>query len=355
MIAWAAVLPYVVIFAIVVTGPPSWSAIGYVASVGLVIIGLLTQPNEWGEARRPRGLTRGALAAIVVVALVRGFTGNEGESLRLETSGYRTVFASRFVNRLVDESDVAVASTRLMVGAGMVRDDDDELPDAMRAGYARMRDAEGDAPSPMLATFLGMQKLAKHDVVIVQPRGRVPNREIDERRTAIVFLGDSNNFALPCWQAAQAVADLDVITACPSLRRDANWSSAEGEAIVRHTVDVLRQRGIARLILMGKSNGAIGASRLAPKMRGVFEGLVLVSGVAHDAGAPGVPTLVLHGSRDTLASATLARQYALRHRGTYFPLRAGHHAMLVRADEHDRALKAFMSERVARPVARASL
>ena len=349
-----AVLPYVVALAIVLTGPPSWSAVGYVVGFGLLLVGLVTPANEWGEPRRPRGLTRGALAAIVVVALVRGFSGNEGECLRLETAGARTVLASRFVNRLVDESDVAVASARLMVGAGALRDDDDELPDALRAGYARMRDAEGDAPSPLLATYLGMQKLSKFDLVIVQPRRRAPNRDVDDRKTALVFLGFGGNFVLPCWQAAQAVADLDVVTACPALRREADWSSREGEDVVRHTVDVLKQRGISRLILMGMSDGAIGASRLAPRMKGTFEGLVLVSGVARDAGAPGAPTLVIHGARDTLASATIARQYALRNRGTYYPLRAGHFAMIVRSDDHDKALKAFVAERVARPGSRVS-
>ena len=63
---------------------------------------------------------------------------------------------------------------------------------------------------------------------------------------------------------------------------------------------------------------------------------------------------MLHGSRDTFSSATLARQYALRYHGTYFPLRAGHFAMVVRPDEHDRMLRQFIGERVARQ-ARASL
>jgi len=334
LVAWLAALPYVAVVLLVMTGPPTWSAVAYLAGIGVLLWGLMTLPGRAGKEglgfRRPRGLTRGAALSVLAIALVRCCTARSGETLAFEP-------APRFVDRIVDEQDVAVAGTRVLVASGMLRDDATELPSAMRAAYARMHASEGDSPSPVLATYLGMQTPSEFDLLVVVPESEPRPRE------ALVFLhGFAGNFALPCWQAARAVAPLGVMTVCPSTRWTGDWWSAAGEATLRRTLDALHARGVLRVVLAGLSNGGIGASRLAPKMRGAFVGLVLVSGVASDAGPPGVPTLVLHGRKDTMAGFGDATRYASRTGARLVALDAAHFAMLVRSSESDAALRAFV-------------
>ena len=343
LFAWLAAVPYALVVVLVMTGPPTWSAVAYLAGMGVLLWGLMTLPvREDGKSvlglRRPRGLARGAALAIVAVALVRGSTARSGETLAFLPE-------ARFVDRILDEQDVAVAGTRVLVAGGMLQDDAAELPSAMRAGYAKMRAEQGDAPSPVLATYLGMQSPAAFDLLIVEPRRPEGPHGSHEGppRDAVVFLhGFAGNFALPCWQMARAVAPLGVTTACPSTRWIGDWWSAEGEATVRKTLDALHARGISRVVLAGLSNGGYGASRLAPKMRGAFAGLILISGAAPDAKAAGVPTLVLHGRRDTMADFSEATGYCARTGARLVALDAGHFSMLVRSEDNDAAVRAFV-------------
>ncbi|MBX3206435.1 MAG: alpha/beta hydrolase [Labilithrix sp.] len=334
--AWLAALPYAVVVVLVLTGPPTWSAVAYLAGMGALLWGLMTLPGGAGDGRpvrrlrRPRGLARGAVLALLAVGIIRGCTARAGETMAFAPE-------PRLVARLVDEQDVAVAGTRVLVAGGALRDDADELPSAMRAAYAAMRAEEGDAPSPVLATYLGMQSPSDFDLVVFAPASEPAPRE------AVVFLhGYAGNFALPCWQMARAVAPLGVLTACPSTRWIGDWWSPDGEATLRRTVDALHARGITRIVLAGLSNGGYGASRLAPRMRGSFVGLVLVSGAAPDAGPSGMPTLVVHGRKDSMARFSSASSYAARTGARLVALDAGHFSMLVRSEENDAAVRAFV-------------
>lgn len=344
--SWLAVLPYVLVVLLVGTGSPTWSAVAYLAGAGVLLWGLTTLPGRAEvparSARlRPRGLARGGAAALVAVAAIRGCTARAGETMSFAPG-------PRIVARLFDEQDIAVAGTRVLVGGGLLRDDADELPAAMRAAYARMRAEEGDAPSPVLATYLGMQSPSEFDLVVVEPGSETRPGD------AVVFLhGYAGNFALPCWQMARAVAPLGVLTACPSTRWIGDWWSPDGEATVRRTVEALRARGVTRIVLAGLSNGGYGASRLAPRLRSSLAGLVLISGAAPDAPPSGLPTLVVHGRRDSMASFSSATAYAARSGARVVALDAGHFSMLVRADANDAAVRAFVASVLGRRVARA--
>jgi pimeloyl-ACP methyl ester carboxylesterase len=337
LVAWLAALPYVIVVLLVMTGPPTWSAVAYLLGMGLLLAGLMTLRADRAERRvlglrRPRGLTRGAALSIVAVMLVRANTARSGETLRFTPE-------PRFVARVLDESDVAVSGTRVLVASGMLHDDAAELSSAMRAGYARMRAEEGDAPSPVLATYLGMQSAADFDLLVVEP----PRTGGDSPRDAVLFLhGFAGNFALPCWQMARAVAPLGVMTACPSTRWIGDWWSADGEATVRRTIATLHARGVSRIVLAGLSNGGYGASRLAPRMRGSFVGLVLISGAAPEPPAAGIPTLLVHGRHDSMAGFEQAASYASRTGAKLVALDAGHFSMLVRSKENDAAIRAFV-------------
>jgi pimeloyl-ACP methyl ester carboxylesterase len=331
-------LPYVLVVLLVMTGSPTWSSVAYLAGIGVLLWGLMTLPARAGAKaqkffglRRPRGLARGAVLGLLAVALVRGCSARSGETLTFSPE-------PRFVDRLLDEKDVALSGTRVLVAGGMLHDDAAELPAAMRSAYSKMRDEEGDAPSPVVATYLGMQSSSEFDLLVFAPPRDEP------ARGAVVFLhGFAGNFALPCWQMARAVAPLGVITACPSTRWVGDWWSADGERTVRRTVEMLRARGVSRIVLAGLSNGGYGATRLAPRMRGTFVGVILISGASPDAGPPGIPALVIHGRKDTMADFSEATGYAARTGAKLVALDAGHFAMLVRARENDAAVRAFVA------------
>lgn len=336
-----ALLPYAGVVLLLATGRASWSSIGYVIAIGMLLAGLLTLPDpERKKRRRPRGISRGAVVAIACVALVRAlFAGHTTGRMQMLDGGDGHP-SLRFVNRLVDEGDVAVAGTRVLVAGGMIADDRRELPGAMTEAYGAMRDEHGDVAAPFAATYLGLERPGAFDLLVIDP----PTNDRSVPTDAVIFLhGYAGAFDLPCWQIARAV---DQVTACPATRWVGDWGSAAGEATLRRTVDILRGRGIERIVLVGLSNGGYGASMLAPKMKGMFAGLVLVSGAERDAPAAGIPTLVVHGRHDTMADYDDSAAYAKRTGAKLVTLEAGHFAMLVRGKESDEALRHFVHERV---------
>lgn len=346
--ALLAVFPYLGVVYLLATGTASWSSIGYVVAAGALLGGLITLPHRVKDGRpgRRRGLSRGAAAALALVAIARGVIAGDGRRMHVVRSGGDGNGdgggGARLVNRLLDEGDVAVAGTRMLFATGTYSDDRDALPPAMKDAYGSMRRDHGEVPSPLVATYLGLQHSKAHDLVLIEPEATAA-----APRSAIVFLhGYAGNFVLPCWQIAHAVASLDAVTACPSTRWVGDWWSPEGEATVRRTVALLRARGIERIVLAGLSNGGEGASRLAPRMKGMFAGLILISGVDPGAGSAGVPTLIIHGTRDAVAPFGSSLLYAKRPGTKLVALDAGHFAMLVRAEETNRAVHHFMAGRI---------
>jgi predicted alpha/beta hydrolase family esterase len=313
---------------VLVTPWSSWSARAYACGVLAATLGLATA----ARARR-RGVTRAGLAVVAGVAVLRIFTAARGASLQMTTLAGG---GARLVGRVVDEQDAAMWGARAAFAIGAFRDPDrDEVPGALREAYAEMRAREGDTPSPVIPTYAGLERGSSVDVVVV---------ERPAARGAFLFLhGFGGSFALPCWQLAEAVASAEMSTYCPSLGPRADWWTPEGERVVRETVRMIRASGVTRIVLAGLSNGAVGAAHLAPRMPGAFAGVVLVSGAARDARAPGVPVLVLQGSRDAIMPAELARGYAEAHGATFVDLDAGHFALLVRRAEATRALRSWLA------------
>ena len=349
--ALLALFPYLGVVLLLVTGSASWSSVAYVMAIGVLLGGLVTLPDPEApvaRSRRPRGLSRGAVVALAFVAIARTVVAGEGRSLRIGDGAGGTperMGSARFVNRLVDEGDVAVAGTRVLVATGMLQDDRRELPFAMSSAYGEMRREQGDAPSPFVATYLGLERAEAFDLVMIEPPAASGDPTlVPPARGAVVFLhGFAGNFDLPCWQVAHALATTNVVTACPSTRWVGDWWSPEGEKTLRRTVDVLRARGVERIVLAGLSNGGYGASRLAPRMKGTFAGLVLISGAEPGAPSADIPTLVIHGTRDTMTSYEESREYATKNHAKLVTLDAGHFAMLVRADEANAALRDFVA------------
>lgn len=347
VVAGVLAAPFALVAAVLLLSTPlSWSGNAYVVAALALVAGAALAKKRWSAWVR-----RGALALFALTVGARLASGAGGRTIEMtveSTSGARG--SARVVGRLVEERDVALSGARALEALHLWNDPDTRgLVPVMRDAYDAMGEAEGDVPSPALGTYTLGEGEGAFDLLVVRPPPGAPSST-----TAVLFLhGFAGNFTLPCWRFAQPLARRGVVVACPSTTWQGRWWEPRGEAIARAARARLVEQGARRVILGGLSNGAIGASLLAPRMRGSFDGLVLVSGA--DPGAPcaGVPTLVLHGRDDRMTSAGVARGYAARCGGRYVDLDAGHFAMLVRAREVDAALGAFFDRAAPpRPTAR---
>jgi pimeloyl-ACP methyl ester carboxylesterase len=211
----------------------------------------------------------------------------------------------------------------------------------MRDAYRRMRDAEGDTPSPIFSTYARGQTPDAFDLLVIDG--------VTDPRGAIVFLhGSGGNFSLPCWLVARAAREARLVTYCPSTGTLGDWWSKAGEETVRRTIALVRRRGLQRIHLAGLSNGGIGASRLAPRLRGEIQGLVLVSGAAPEASGAGVPTLVVHGANDAMCPTWQARGYASRTGARFTSLPGGHFGLLTHEEDYRRAIADWLVASVGR-------
>ena len=335
--AWLVLVPFLGCLYLVLTGAPSWSAVLYVLAAAVVLAGLCTLPFPEQPWRRRRGVTRAGLVAVVVIAVVHAFTVGDGRSF-VVLDGHGN--GPRLLARFVEEPDVAIAAARALYALRRLHDDGPDMPVAMRAAYAEMRREEGSLPAPVLPTHLGRENPSGFDLALLAPPGSTD---------AVVFLhGSAGNFLLPCWQVATIVRSLKVATACPSTGWTADWGTADGEATVRQTLGILRARGFRRFVLAGLSAGGYGASVLAPRLKGDFVGLLLLSGADPEAPAAGTATLLVHGKEDTLVEIDEARAYA---KAAGAPLveipAAGHFALLVHHDEVAGPIRGFVEERFA--------
>ncbi|WP_394846959.1 hypothetical protein LZC95_05770 [Pendulispora brunnea] len=223
----------------------------------------------------------------------------------------------------VDEGHVAVAAAHMIRITGYYRDPDvAKLPEVMSAAYARARE---------------------HDVELM-PRDPIEFGDVQHAAGVLIFLhGFAGSFVLPCWEISRAAARANLATVCPSTGVNGDWWSASGERTLRATVAALRRRGVKSFYLAGLSNGGVGATLLAPRMRGTFKGLILLSGASASAANPGIPVLAVQGRRDTMMPASMVRAYTRRVGGKYVELDAGHFAMLLRAEETHHAVVSWLT------------
>ena len=322
-----------------------WSPWAIVSAAALValLVGLAT-----ARSRRWPGLTLAACVALLTLLAARFVAADDGENLRatpLPQAG-----SGRVVDRLLEEQDVVLSAAPLLRPMGLIPPREGEgLTAALRREYGRMLAAEGVAPSPLASTALGLDGPDSFDVLVHDASAPLASD------VAVLFLhGYGGSFALPCWEIAAAAADAGMRTACPSVGQRGDWWTSRGERIARTTIRWLRASGARRVVLAGLSNGAIGASRLAPRLRRGIDGVLLVSGAS---GAPppgGLPVLVIQGDHDTMTSPVVARAYARRagRRGTFVPLEGDHFVLVHRAVEIQARvtqwLQAFSGPRSAR-------
>jgi pimeloyl-ACP methyl ester carboxylesterase len=238
---------------------------------------------------------------------------------------------------LLDEETVAMLGAQFVVATKRISAFESRtLVQTMRDGYRRMKAADGHVPTPMASWMVGLDP---ETVVIDAPGDPHPS-------LGVVFLhGWGGSWVLPCWQVAQAVRRANGVTLCPATRFEGDWWSVQGERKVRATITALRATGVRKVVLVGLSNGGIGASLIAPKLRGEIDGMVLISGASDEAGHGGVPTLVIHGTHDSMVPAGFVKRYVARTRAKYLPIEGSHFVLLEKADEITEALTAFLRAR----------
>ena len=303
---------------------PSWSSLCYLIGFALILAGF---------SRRLRRAALVGIGILLLTASVRMSTAASGTSMTLTTIDEKP---ARWLGRLIDEGDVAVLGARILVFARQLHEHDaTAVPGALGAAYSRMRHEQGDSPSPVLLTWLGLESPGRADVLVFD--------DLERPRGALIFLhGFSGNFALPCWQIARAAREAGLVTYCPSVGWHGDWWN--NPLTLEKTVALVRRRShVDRIYLAGLSNGAAGAARLAPRMRGGFCGMILISGATRNPASPGVPVLMLQGRYD--AVAPLARAYATTTGARYVDLDAGHFALLLREKEANRAITSWLEER----------
>lgn len=324
-----------------------WSPWGLTAAAafGAVVVGLASALFQSGRQRRWPGLTAVGIVTLGMIVAARVVVADEGDHLRSlplpggGQSGAPGTGQGRVVDRLVEEQDVVLSAAPLLGPMGLIpRGEGVGLTEALRREYARMRAAEGTTPSPFASTVLGLDGPESFDLLwheVPAPRSSV----------GVVFLhGYGGSFALPCWEVASAAARAGMETACPSVGQRGDWWTARGERIARETIRWMRARGATRIVLAGLSNGGIGASRLAPRLRRELSGIVLLSGAAAVGPPPGLPVLVVHGRQDKMTSAGVARRYAARagRRGTLVLVDGDHFVLVGRAAEIQGRLTAWL-------------
>jgi hypothetical protein len=330
------VLPVGLLTALAFSTPITPSGALYLTGALLIAGGAITAP--WRRTRF-RGVVR---AGVILLGLVA--------CARLTGAGSRTTAAlitlpgghnARWLDRLVHERDIALFGVQVaqLVGAARPGEYEGLIP-ALQSAYAAMEKAGQTTSSPFLSTYLGCQRPAAFDTVIVEPAGGAP------ARTAVVFLhGLAGNFTVCGSLVAPAAGRIGAVTVCPSVGWRGDWWTGDGQQTVRNTLDYLHARGVKRIYLAGISNGAVGVCRLAPRLSSELAGLILISGADTCAPDAGLPMLALQGNADRRMPAALAIQTTRQagQRGTYREFDADHMLLVKRTHEVQEVLAAWLS------------
>jgi pimeloyl-ACP methyl ester carboxylesterase len=326
------VLPVVILAALGARAP--WSPSGWVLLAAAAVAAASPLPR----APRVRQIVRAAASAAIAVLVIERLLAADAPMPTLPGGT-----SSRWLGRVVDEQDLALVGARLVARFWpVVRDEREGLAREMSAAYADMRRDAGGSPSPVLDTTFQRQSPDGFDTLVFEASGPAPS-------AGVVFLhGYAGSFRLECWLVAEAARAIGAVTVCPATDFQGRWSSHAGERTLRATLDYLRGRGVRRVYLAGLSNGAAGAGALAPKVASMLSGLILISG-APSAAAAGtaarLPTLVIHGEQDRVASVAAARAFAARAQARYVGLDGGHFVLLMRRAEARQALGRWLRQR----------
>ncbi|WP_437672101.1 alpha/beta hydrolase [Sorangium sp. So ce131] len=269
------------------------------ASLPVLVVLLCFIAPRVGRRRRRRVL-RAALALFLVDAvyvgarLVRAAPG--GPAVRYCEEGDCTRVPP-LLARLVDEDETALAGLGFASMTGLIGGAEERALEALlRISYGELRASPRFEGSPNAALVGASSGQARALAWVPPGRPSAP---------CLVFLhGFGGQLSIYLSALVDAGLGDEFVIVAPFLDAGAQWWRPEGEAAVRdlveHHLPPSADRG--RVFLVGLSNGAIGAARLAQRgeVRRLFRGVILLSGAAEAQAADlaGLDVLVITGAED---------------------------------------------------------
>jgi pimeloyl-ACP methyl ester carboxylesterase len=308
-------------------------------SYSLVALGLALQiaPTRLRE-RFGNWVEVPSLLLVLLCAVRIAFYGaSERASLVTIDAHGRITGGARWIDRLFEERDASMVGSRLLIATGMVPPEFPTLPSLLIASYPAHEAFAPRLATPVLSTLLGLDNEDANNAILVRSTQQAPT-------LGVIFLhGYAGNFAFQCLEIAAAVAPLSAEVICPSDHFVGRWSDPAALRIIDSSIAILRARGAQRIVLVGLSNGAIGASRHADELD--INALVLISGVSSRAPTPRVPTLLLQGRSDAMVSTSRVRAWARAHpRVRYVELPGTHFVLIEQRAAMRRAMRAFCAQ-----------
>jgi pimeloyl-ACP methyl ester carboxylesterase len=340
-------LPILAILSLALGLPITVSGIGYLLGSALAIAGLILFP--WaGKNSLWLTMIGVVLMAFIVGARLILSTTETTANIRMITLPENK--KTQWINTLIDEQDMLILGEALfhLIG-GDSPTEHQNLAVALRKDYAEIKAVQGVFPSPILSTYLNLQRADGFDAVIIKP-------ETDHRAEfALVFLhGYMGNVTAQCWEIAQAVKRFGAATICPSTDWRGDWWQPEGQRILQATFEYLRGQEIQNFYLGGFSNGGISIGRFASNLKdekGLI-GLILSDGFDNGAGIKelGVPVLMLQGAQDERIPASYARQFAeeIGGLGTYVEMDGDHFLIMKQSRQVQNALAKWLETQESR-------
>jgi hypothetical protein len=316
-----------------------WSPSGWFSLGATTVAGLALLAKERG-VRRGLGLVAASL--VIILLGVRVVGGGDGLVTMKTLPGGNS---SRWLGRLVDEQDIAQAGAQVLARLWRLpADERRQLVPAMHEAYLAMRRDDAFSPSPVLDTLLARQAADASDTLIIEARAE-PDKATATKSGVIFLHGYAGSFTLECWLVAGAARAIGAVTVCPATGFSGHWHDEAGRRIVQAALDYLHGRGIKHVVLAGLSNGAMGASALAPHFAPSLDGLILISGAPANGGDGGLPTLVVHGDHDSMARAASALAFTNLNHATYAEFDGGHFVLLVKRPEVRQAVAGWLEKR----------
>jgi esterase/lipase len=338
-------LPILGLFALALFTPITGWGIAYLAALNLLAFGLIAVPR-W----RRGSLTLIAIAMIGLIAVpsIRWVSIMQHAWGPVRIVTLPNGRAVRWIDTLIPEQDAILFGETFMrlLGGVSVREHEGLAP-AMVAAYAEMDGEMGVTASPVIGTYIGLQRPSAFDLILIEP-------ESDDSKTGVIFLHSfMGNVTRQCWQLAQAVQTINAVTACPSTGWIGDWWSPPGEAEIHATFEYLRGLGIEQIYLGGFSNGGGGLGRLISNLKDEpgLKGIFFIAGV-HNSDAvveAGLPVLVIQGRGDERMPVEAARQFvgALGDLATYVELDADHFLIVKQAAQVQTALADWLQQQEA--------
>jgi pimeloyl-ACP methyl ester carboxylesterase len=338
-------LPILGLFALALFTPITGWGIAYLAALGLLAFGLIAVPR-W--RRGSSTIIAIAMMSLIAIPSIRwvSIMQQAWEPVRIVTLPNGR--AVRWIDTIIPEQDtILFGETFMRLLGGVSAREHESLAPAMVAAYAEMDGEAGLTASPVISTYVGLQRPSAFDLVLIEPESEAP-------QTGVIFLhGFMGNITLQCWQLAQAVQTINAVTACPSTGWIGDWWSPQGEAEIRATFEYLHGLGIERIYLGGFSNGGGGLGRLIANLKDEpgLKGIFFIAGVRNSEAVAeaGLPVLVIQGRDDERMPVEAARQFVddVGELATYVELEADHFLIVKQAAQVQAALADWLQQQEA--------